>query len=212
MAKKIILVGGGGHCKSCIEVIESSNTFQIVGILDLPVNIGSHILGYEVLGNDNDIPKYVGLGYYFLITVGQIKNASVRDELFKKLKRHNAQIATVIANNANVSKYAEIGEGTIVMSFSMVNAGAIVGENCILNTSCNLEHDVVLGSNSHISTHAVVNGGVEVGNRVFIGSNATISNNIKLADDVVVGAGAVVVNNISEKGVYVGNPAKSIEH
>ena len=28
--KKIILIGGGGHCKSCIDVIESNNMFDIV--------------------------------------------------------------------------------------------------------------------------------------------------------------------------------------
>ena len=33
---EIILVGGGGHCKSCIDVIEAEGRFIIKGIIDLP--------------------------------------------------------------------------------------------------------------------------------------------------------------------------------
>jgi len=32
---KILLIGGGGHCKSCIDVIEQECKFQIAGIADL---------------------------------------------------------------------------------------------------------------------------------------------------------------------------------
>ena len=33
---KIILIGGGGHCKSCIDVIEQEGRFTIAGIVDMP--------------------------------------------------------------------------------------------------------------------------------------------------------------------------------
>ena len=32
--KQIILIGGGGHCKSCIDVIENGNKYKIRGIID----------------------------------------------------------------------------------------------------------------------------------------------------------------------------------
>ena len=32
--KKIILVGGGGHCKSCVDVIENENKYKIKAIID----------------------------------------------------------------------------------------------------------------------------------------------------------------------------------
>ena len=34
MKKNIILIGGGGHCKSCIDVIEAEDKFEIAGIVD----------------------------------------------------------------------------------------------------------------------------------------------------------------------------------
>ena len=32
--QKLILLGGGGHCKSCIDVIEQESKYTIEGILD----------------------------------------------------------------------------------------------------------------------------------------------------------------------------------
>ena len=32
--KKIILIGAGGHCMSCVDVIELQHKFKIVGLID----------------------------------------------------------------------------------------------------------------------------------------------------------------------------------
>ena len=66
--KPLILVGGGGHCKSVIDVAESMG-HSILGILDLPKNVGHFILGYPVLGTDDDIPLFVNQAD-FIVTVG----------------------------------------------------------------------------------------------------------------------------------------------
>jgi len=54
--QSIILIGGGGHCKSCIDVIEATNQFVIKGILDITQKLGEKILGYPIIGTNNDIP------------------------------------------------------------------------------------------------------------------------------------------------------------
>ena len=56
MKKPLILVGGGGHCKSVIDVAESAG-YTILGILDMPEMVGTCVLDYPVLGTDDDIPK-----------------------------------------------------------------------------------------------------------------------------------------------------------
>lgn len=208
---KLILIGGGGHCKACIDVIEQENSYEIIGILDQPDLLGSNVLDYSIIGNDDDILDYIKLGYHFLITVGQIKTASIRKKIFSFLVENNAVMATVISPVAHVSKYAKVGKGTIVMHHAVVNAAAEIGDNCILNTGCCVEHDAVIGIHSHISTYAVVNGDVKIGNEVFVGSNATLSNHIKIADNVLIGIGAVVNKDINTVGTYVGNPLKKIK-
>ena len=39
----LLLLGGGGHCKSCIEVIEAEANFTIAGILDAADKVGQDI-------------------------------------------------------------------------------------------------------------------------------------------------------------------------
>jgi sugar O-acyltransferase (sialic acid O-acetyltransferase NeuD family) len=211
MKKKLILIGGGGHCKVCIDIIEQTEQFEIAGILDLPSLIGTDILNYKIIGTDQDISKYVDLGYNFLITVGQIKSAALRESLFNQLKKYKANIATIIAPSAIVSKYSIIEEGTIIMNQVIVNADVIIGENCILNNRCDIEHDTVIGKHVHISTGAILNGSCRIGNGVFVGSNATIANQIIIEDHAIVGAGSVVVKNIKTEDIQAGNPAKTIK-
>lgn len=211
MKTKLILIGGGGHCKVCIDVIEQTGQFEIIGILDLAELVGTSVFEYQVIGTDQDIAKYVALGYSFLITVGQIKSASLKKKLFYILKENKAIMATVIAPSAHVSKYSNIGVGTIIMHHAIINAGTTIGDNCILNNKCDVEHDSVIGHHTHISTGAIVNGDCRIGNGVFIGSNATVGNQITIEDNAVIGAGSLVIRNILTKDIQVGNPAKSIK-
>ena len=187
----LVLIGGGGHCISVIDVVENTNEYNILGILDSNIK-EDNLLGYEILGGDNLIPELVNQNTYFLITVGQIKDHSIRKKIAINLKENNAKIATVISANAYVSKHAQIDEGTIIMNNAIVNANSKIGKNCIINTKSNIEHDVLIGDFCHISTCAVVNGNTVVGNGSFIGSNSTISNNIIIEENSVISAGKFI--------------------
>lgn len=190
--KELILIGGGGHCKSCIDVIEQENKFNIIGILDVAEKVGQKVLDYEIIGTDEDIEKYAKQGFYFLITVGQIKTADIRKNIFEKLLNLNANIATIVSKDAYVSKYSEIGMGTIIMNGAFLNAGVNVGNNCIINTNALLEHDVKIGNNCHISTSSVINGDCIIGDNSFIGSNATIIQGVSILADSFIKAGSLV--------------------
>ena len=203
--KPLILVGGGGHCKSVIEAAESAG-YQILGVLDMPEEVGKKVLSTKVIGTDDDIPYYVDKAE-FVITVGFILNPSTRIKLYQKVKEAGGTMATIIASTAYVSKYATIGEGTVVMHHVFVNAGSQVGKNVILNTFTNIEHDAVVGDQCHISTGTMINGDCKVGNNVFIGSQSVLANGITVGNDIVVGAGSLVRKSIFEKGIYSGNPA-----
>ncbi len=174
--KKIILIGGGGHAKSCIDVIEREGKFGIAGIIDLPEKLGQKTLGYEVIGCDENIPDFVGEDTYFLITIGQIKSARKRAKMYAHLKTIGANIATCVSPRAYVSRHARIEEGCVVMHGAVINADAQVGANCIINSCALIEHDAQVGANCHISTASILNGGVWVGAESFVGSAAVVIN------------------------------------
>lgn len=206
MKRPLILIGGGGHCKSVIEVAESAG-YEIKGILDMPDEVGKEVLpGHKVIGTDDEIPQYVE-ECEFVITVGFIKNPALRIKLYNKVKAAGGRLATIIASTAHVSKYAELGEGTVIMHQAFVNAGAKIGDNCIINTFVNIEHDAVVGNQCHISTGTMVNGECKIGENCFIGSQSVCANCIEIASDIIVGAGSVVRKSIRVKGIYAGNPA-----
>lgn len=206
MKRSLILIGGGGHCKSVIEVAESAG-YEIKGILDMPDEVGKEVLpGHKIIGIDEDIPQYVE-ECDFIITVGFIKNPALRIKLYNKVKAAGGRLATIIASTAHVSKYAELGEGTVIMHHAFVNAGANIGDNCIINTFVNIEHDAEVGNQCHISTGTMVNGECKIGENCFIGSQSVCANCIEIASDIIVGAGSVVRKSIRVKGIYAGNPA-----
>lgn len=206
MKRPLILIGGGGHCKSVIEVAESAG-YEIKGILDMPDEVGKEVLpGHKVIGTDDEIPQYVE-ECDFIITVGFIKNPALRIKLYNKVKAAGGRLATIIASTAHVSKYAELGEGIVIMHHAFVNAGAKIGDNCIINTFVNIEHDAEVGNQCHISTGTMVNGECKIGENCFIGSQSVCANCIEIASDIIVGAGSVVRKSIRVKGIYAGNPA-----
>jgi len=46
--QNVILIGGGGHCISVIDIIDE-NKFNILGVLDLPHNVGQEVLGKKIV-------------------------------------------------------------------------------------------------------------------------------------------------------------------
>lgn len=207
---RIILIGGGGHCKSCIDVIEAEGRFEIAGILDIKEKKGDLIAGYPIIGCDDDLPALAGSFRYFFITIGQIRNAEKRRGIAGKLSELGAEIPVIISPLAHVSKHASLLPGTIVMHHALVNAGAVVGQYCIINTSALIEHDAQVGDYCHISTGAIVNGDCVVENECFIGSNATLAHSVKVGAFAVVGAGSMVFKNLSGNAVYAGNPVTQL--
>jgi sugar O-acyltransferase (sialic acid O-acetyltransferase NeuD family) len=184
----ILLIGGGGHCKSCIDVIELGGRYQIAGIVDFPEKRGQQVLGYSVIGCDEELPELLRTYPNLLITLGQIKAPERRIALFQSLLKMGARLPAIQSPLAYVSPHAQIGEGTIVMHHALINAGARVGRNCIINTKALVEHDAIIDDHSHIATGAIINGGVSVG--TFIGSNAVIRETISIPKRAIIPFGS----------------------
>lgn len=193
MKKKedLILIGGGGHCKSCIDVIELENKYQIAGIVDLPEKLGHHLMGYSYIAIDNDLVKLSKQYRNYLITLGQITITETRMKWFENLVQLGVTLPVIISPLAYVSKYASIGQGSIIMHRALVNAGAIIGVNCIINTNAHIEHDALLGDHCHVATGAIVNGGVQVGRGSFIGSGAVTKQSCTVPENTFIKAGSL---------------------
>lgn len=209
--ESIVLIGGGGHCKSVIEVIQSNNQFVIAGILDVAEKVGQSICGVEIIGTDDDLLEISKRYFNFHVTVGQIKSSGLRAKLFQNVLNLNRALPPIIAKSAVVSRYANIGQGCAIMHQAMLNAEAQIGDNTIINTGALIEHETKIGRNTHISTHAVINGNCTVGDNCFIGSNTVVANKVHIGDNIIVAAGSAVFKSIHLPGIYLGFPLRKIK-
>lgn len=201
LKNNLILIGGGGHCRSCIDVIESENRYAIVGILDQVEHVGETVSGYQIIGADSDIEKYAEMGYSFLITVGHIGNASLRKKLYQQVLKYRGLFATVISPRAYIAKNSSVGHGSIVMHDVLINTHSVIAENCIINSKALIEHDCSVLADCHISTSAVLNGGVTVGEGTFFGSNAVSKQGVKIKENSFIKANSCFVTQQKKKKI-----------
>lgn len=192
----LLLIGGGGHCRSCVDVIESTGAYEIVGIVERPNGPVEPVFGYAVVGDDRDLAELLHRSSTALITVGQLKTPKLRMRIFEMVRRAGGSLAVVVSPNSHVPKHSELGDGSIVMHDATVNAGARVGVNCIINSHALVEHGVVIGSHTHISTGALINGGVKIGDGTFVGSGAIVNHGVNVGAGCVIASGSIILSDV----------------
>ncbi|GLH73050.1 acetyltransferase [Geothrix limicola] len=202
---KIILIGAGGHCHSCIDVIEQQGKYDIAGLIGMPDEINSQVLGYKVIGSDSDLPRIAEEYQYALITVGQISSPHCRIRLYEYAASLGLQFPVIVSPYAHVARGVPIGPGTIVMHGAIINSGSSIGENCLINSRALIEHDVTVHAHCHISTGAILNGNVSVGWGSFVGSGSIVKEGLQLGHECLIGMGVSVRHNVLDRSKCVGS-------
>lgn len=191
--KNIVILGASGHAKVIADIVAANGDRVVAFLDDAPQKNCPPIQDYA---NYPDCEFIIGIG-----------NAMVREKLsFLPLRWY-----TAIHPSAVISPTAHIGIGSVVMPNAVINAGAKIGKHCIVNTGAIIEHECSIADFSHVSVGAKLGGAVKIGKGTWVGIGASVSNNICICEGCMIGAGAVVVKDITEKGTYVGVPAKRIK-
>lgn len=201
--EKVIIIGAGGHAKVIADIIIKSGD-TLMGFLDDDLLLPDTILDHPNLGIISDAPKYKD-SCSFVIGIG---NNEIRKRI---VENYDLNWYTAIHPSAQIAMDTEIGRGSVVMACAVINTSAKIGQHCIVNTGAIVEHDNQIGDFVHISPNAVLCGTVTVGALSHIGASATVRNNLSICPDTQIGMGACVVNDITEKGIYVGVPAKILK-
>lgn len=206
--KKLLLIGGGGHCKSVIDSLKSKyNEFDEIAIIDRNTALVNQ--GINVIGKDQDLKYLFSKGYnYAFVTVGSVGNPSVRIKLYNLIKEIGYIIPTIIDRSSIVSSNAELCEGVFVGKGAIINAGTKIGNCSIINTGAVVEHDCKIGSFVHVAPGSVLCGNVQVGNNSHIGANATVIQGMQVGKNSIVGAGTVVIHSIGDEATVIGNPGR----
>lgn len=203
ICKKLVIVGAGGH-GSVIADMARLNGYESIAFLDDACTERAD--GYPVVGKVEEAPRFMA-DADFILAIG---NNVTRKRLQAWLSDQGASLATLIHPAAVIGERVTVGKGTAIMAGAVVNPDATVGDGVILNTCSSVDHDCRVGHFAHVSVGAHLCGTVTVGDGSFICAGATLINNVSVCEGATVGAGAVVIRDITEKGTYVGVPARRI--
>ncbi len=209
MGRKMLLIGGGGHCHSVLDSILSLDNYDEIGIID---STDGSYLGIKVMGTDYDLPQLMTEGWSdAFITVGSVGSTIARRRLFEMARSVGLVIPSIIDPTAIVARGCSIEEGTYIGKHAVVNAGTVLGKCSIINTGAIIEHDCSIDDFSHISPGAVLCGQVRVGSDTHVGAGTVVRHQIIIGDNTIIGAGSVVVKNIPDNVKAYGNPCKVVE-
>jgi sugar O-acyltransferase, sialic acid O-acetyltransferase NeuD family len=207
-----VILGGGGHCLSIIELIKRIRKFTIFGILDPNYKKIKEVDGFKVLGDESILDQLKHMGISKLaIGIGSNGKHLNRNKIFKNAKKNGFDFPILIDKSVYIPKNLKISEGSQIFSGSIINSAVNIGKISVINTGSIIEHGVSIGDNVFTGPRVTICGNAKVENDVFIGANSCILPNIKILRQTIVGACSMINKNFNTKSKLAGVPAKKIK-
>ena len=208
--KDIIIVGAGGFGREVADWIEDINdvspTWNVLGFLDDNLDaLKGYASDYKVIGKISDWEPKPNQWYACGLAFPRAKRHCVG-----LLQSKGAKFATIIHPTAIISKFSEIGEGTIITQRSGLNTNTKVGKFVTLLES-RMGHDSSIGDYSTLSGDCNINGHVSIGEDVYVSCGVSIAPSKKIGDGAKIGIGSIVISNVKPGVTVFGNPAKKID-
>lgn len=194
--KDIVIIGAGGIGREVAWIIEEINevtpTWKIVGFVDDNEEMhGKELNGYKVLGG---IKALDNLEVKPEVVVA-IANCSVKKSIVEKLNgRFN--FSTIVSPTVRISKFVEIGQGTIIYPGVILTVNTKIGNHVIISGNCGIGHDTSIGNYSSVLWGSNFSGYDEVGESCFIGVGTKVIQGINVSKDSKLSAGIIVLEDI----------------
>jgi|TARA_B110000459_G_C16546577_1_gene464632 UDP-4-amino-4,6-dideoxy-N-acetyl-beta-L-idosamine acetyltransferase len=206
MKKKIILIGGGGHATSMLNLIyRNYKKSEVIGYTDKKkTNLKIKYLGSDlsILSKKNFFPNTI-----LMMAIGT--HIELRSKLFTKYKSKNFKFLTIIDKSAVIGLNAKVLEGSAIFPQTCIGPEVHIGENVVVHSGSIIEHDSRILSNSYIGPGAVICGHSKIEKNVLIGAKSCVLENVLIKQGCKLGAGGVMIKSINKKNqTFIGIPAK----
>ena len=199
----LAILGASGHGKVLADIAELTGWKKIVFFDDAWPEKASNG-AWQVIGDTqmllNNINNYQGI----IVAIG---NNKVRQQKLQQLDSAGAKLITLIHPSATVSRYTQIGLGSVIVAGAVINPDCVIGSGAIINTCSSVGHDCTLGDAVHICPGARLAGGTEVDDRAWVGVGSSVRQLIKIGADAIIGAGSAVVKDVPASTTVMGVPA-----
>lgn len=194
--KDILIIGAGGIGRETAWIIEEINevkpTWNLLGYIDENSEIhGKELNGYKVLGGLEVLEKLEEKPY----VVVAIANCSVKKSIVTKLgEKYN--FATIIYPTVKVSKFIQIGQGTIMYPGVILTVNTKIGNHVLISGNCTIGHDTVIGDYSSVLWGSNFSGYDTVGESCFIGVGTKVIQGINISKENKISAGITVIEDV----------------
>ena len=208
-AEPIVVVGGGGHAKVVLDVLQAEG-WRVAGYTDSQAAAGDGIGDVLCLGTDAVLPELRASGVRRAIVA--LGDNELRDRLAKEVVALGFTLGNAVHPSAQISPSAVLGQGVAVMAGAVVNPDSVIGDNSVLNTCASVDHDCRIGRSVHIAPGAHLAGYVTVEDLVLIGVGSTVGRGrpLRLGERSIVGVGSVVIHDVDPNTLVVGSPARPL--
>ncbi len=209
------IYGAGGFAREVAWLIQSCNDsdkrYKVMCFIDDNKSVqGSELNNIPVISLETAYQQYPSAK-----VVGGVGTPKTREFLMNKAEQIGFEFGTIIHPRVELSKWIEIGLGTLICAGNILTTNIALGQHVQINLDCTVGHDVIIGDYTTLAPGVHVSGWVHFGRRVNIGTgavfiNGTKDNPIKIGDDAIIGAGACVTGPVPPNTTVVGIPAKPI--
>ena len=200
--KAVVIYGGGGHAKALIELIDAAGLYQVEGVLDDHLPVGSKLFTVPVLGGGDLLLRLKAQGIGMVVNaVGGIGDITPRLRIYEHIAAAGLKVPSVIHPRAYIEKSARVADGAQVFFNAYIGSDTRTGFGCIINTGAILSHDCVLSDYVNVSPGAILAGAVTVGERTLIGMGVTINLGVKIGSGVRIGNSAVIKADVPDNSI-----------
>ena len=210
--KDIVIIGASGFGREVKDIIDRINdreeTYRVIGFIDDDESLHGEVL--------NDVPVLGGSDWIVkngekekLHAVIAVANAPVKKKLDALLSPY-VTWETIIDPSASLSRYMEIGEGTVIQAGGFIGANVTIGRHCVINTKSGIGHDAVLEDYAAIMSFCDVTGHCHLEEGAYFGSSVCVIPSTRIGRYATAGAGAVIIRDVPAGATVVGSPARVI--
>ena len=209
--KNVVIFGASGHGSVVLDCLEKEGKYNVIGFVDSFKKKGRRQNGYEILGNEYDLPFLMEKFNLFggIVAIGDNWTRKIITEKIFKIAPDFNFIST-IHPSATIGKDVTIGRGVAIMPGVIINANCTIGDYTILNTNSSLDHDSRMAMYSSLAPRVCTGANLDLGKCSAICLAANVIESITIKEHTVVGAGSLVIDDIGSHVVAYGSPAKAV--
>ncbi|NNA88628.1 NeuD/PglB/VioB family sugar acetyltransferase [Pseudomonas gessardii] len=209
--EKIVVVGSSGHAKVIVDIVEKQARYAILGFIDGFRQSGAQTLGYQVIGNELDLPRLID-EHDIRGAIVAIGDNAVREDVVTRIATlcPHLMFINAIHPSAVIGSDVSIGVGTVIMAGVVINPSCRIGNFCIVNTKASLDHDSTMRDFSSLAPGVTTGGNCQIGTHAAVGIGASLRHGISIGEHAVVGGNSMVLEDVNSYTVAYGSPAKAV--